>query len=323
MPLKRSDVTAPKGGARGLWQRMVKVLPSRDTMSIPVPGSAIERLTSLADNARVQIDALLDVSALSPVEGSSGYYEWRVLSAGEEPLRHRALEAFNSFQNELAGILYRRDRMRLHTLQYGAGEALELIEQRAQTKIATINVAKSLIFDSITESLDTLLGLDDPLADAVLVMPDASALIDFPNLDNYHVGFPSVRLLISPTVLGELDDLKRHHRNTRDEIRTGAQAVTRRIVMLGKQGDLRQGVGMTDRIILMTRSYEPRADRHSSWLNLNMADDLFIAAALEVFWEHPKARVLTISGDFNVVNKAHAAGLSAVHATLALGDDRA
>jgi hypothetical protein len=291
-------------------------------MSIPIPGSAIERLTSLANNARVQIDALLDISALSPVEGSKGYHEWRVLDADEEPLRHRALEAFNSFQNELAGILNRRDRMRLHTLQYGVGEALELIEQRAQTKIATVNVAKSLTFDSIAESLDTLLGLDDPLKDAVLVMPDASALIDFSNLDNYHVGFPSVRLFISPTVLGELDDLKRH-RDTRDEIRAGAQAVTRRIAMLGEQGDLLQGVEMTDRIILMTRYYEPRADRHSSWLNLNVADDRFIASALEVFWEHPKARVLTISGDFNVVNKARAAGLSAVHATLALGDDRA
>jgi hypothetical protein len=322
MPLKRSDVTAPKGGARRLWQRMVKVLPPRDTKSIPTPGSAIERLTSLADNARVQIDALLDVSALSRVEGSSGYYEWRVLSAGAEPLRHRALKAFSSFQNELAGILGGRDRMRLHTLQYGAGEALELIEQRTQTKIATINDAKSLIFDSIEESLDTLARLDDPLADAVLVIPDASALIDFSNLDDYHVGFPSVRLLISPTVLGDLNDLKRH-RDTRDEIRTGVQAMMRRIAMLGEQGDLLQGVEMTDRVILMTRCYEPRADRHSSWLDLNVADDRFIAAALEVFWEHPQARVLTISGDFSVVNKARAAGLSAVHATLALGDDRA
>jgi len=270
----------------------------------------------------VQIDALLDVSALSPVEGSSGYHEWRMLGADEEPLRHRALEAFNSFQNELAGILGRRDRMRLHTLQYGAGEALELIEHRAQTKIATINDAKSLIVDSIAESLDTLLRLDDPLENTVLVMPDASALIDFSNLDDYHVGFPSVRLLMSPTVLGELDDLKRR-RGKRDEVRTQAQEVIRRVAALGDQGDLFQGVKITDRIVLMTRSYEPRANTHSSWLDLNVADDRFIASALEVFWEHPKARVLTISGDFNVVNKARAAGLSAVHAALALGDDRA
>lgn len=52
--------------------------------------------------------------------------------------------------------------MRLHTLQHGAGETLELIEQRAQTKVARINDAKSLIFDSIAESLDTLPRLDDP-----------------------------------------------------------------------------------------------------------------------------------------------------------------
>jgi hypothetical protein len=42
-------------------------------MSIPVPGAAIERLTSLADHARVRIDALLGVAALSPVEGSDGH----------------------------------------------------------------------------------------------------------------------------------------------------------------------------------------------------------------------------------------------------------
>lgn len=259
---------------------------------------------------------------MKAVEGSQGYHEWRALKADEEPLRYRALKAFNSFQSGLVGILGRHDPMRLHTLQYGTGEAHKLIEQRAHIQIAAISDVKNLVFRCIVESLDTLPRLDDPLDEAVVVMPDTSALIDFPSLDDYHVGFPSVRLLLGPTVLGELDDLKRR-RDKRDEVRNNAQEVIRRMATLGDQGDLLQGVAITDRIILMTLAPEPRADGLPSWLDLSVPDDRFIASALEMFWEHSKARILTVSGDFNVVNKARAAGLAAVYGPSAFEDNGA
>jgi predicted ribonuclease YlaK len=50
------------------------------------------------------------------------------------------------------------------------------------------------------------------------------------------------------------------------------------------------------------------------WLDLDVPDDRFIASALEVRREHPKARIVVVSGDFNVLTKARAARLPAFDA---------
>ncbi len=66
-----------------------------------------------------------------------------------------------------------------------------------------------------------------------------------------------------------------------------------------------------DRVRLMTVAAEPGREGLLDWLNLDVPDDRFVASALEVRRTHPKAKLLVVSGDFNVLNKARAARLAA------------
>jgi predicted ribonuclease YlaK len=106
-------------------------------------------------------------------------------------------------------------------------------------------------------------------------------------------------------------------------------------------GDILEGVPISERVSVMALASEPRRegvqtdDRASimlpgpcpperkrealpGWLDLDVPDDRFIASALEVRREHPKAGIVVVSGDFMVLTKARAARLAAIDAEASL-----
>ncbi len=76
----------------------------------------------------------------------------------------------------------------------------------------------------------------------------------------------------------------------------------------------RQSVSISEEISITLPTSLPITSKRSSvpdWLDLDVPDDCFIASALEVRREHPKARIVVLSGDFNVLTKARQARLPA------------
>ncbi|MGH2953007.1 MAG: PIN domain-containing protein [Solirubrobacterales bacterium] len=148
-----------------------------------------------------------------------------------------------------------------------------------------------------------------PGNDGVIAVPDTSSLIDAPNLADYGpgLGLPAVEVVIVPTVLAELDELKSVGR--RPELRDAAQGVVRRLKGLRDRGRLADGVQVARGITVSARSREPTMHQTLPWLDGEVNDDRILATALELQSERPAACVLLVTADLNLQNKADAVGL--------------
>ncbi len=277
-------------------------------MPLPQPESALDHLRRMSADAQEAIRDLLQISDLRAVAVSTGqHYEWHIRDSRDTPLRSKAAQLYRGFHNDMRWILHHHDRIGGDRLWYLGDTVFRIIDQHGHTQIASISDAEARVAEYFTESLAVLAGVFDSLEDQILIIPDTNVLIDFPALENYHLGLETARVVFTPMVLRELDNLKRR----KDDSRFQAQAVIRQLKDSGDRGDILEGVSISKRLILMTVATEPLREDLLDWLDLDVSDDRFVASALEVRRAHPKAKLLVVSRDFNVLNKARAARLSA------------
>jgi hypothetical protein len=145
----------------------------------------------------------------------------------------------------------------------------------------------------------------------VIVIPDTSALIDHPFPQSYSsfIGISQFVFLLLPTVLGELDNIKNRNRsNDRGE---RARTAIRMISGFREQGSLRNGVAVNG-IRVRSESREPDMSTTLSWLDKDVGDDRIIAGALEVQLSSPSSRVVLVTLDINLANKADSARLEVI-----------
>ncbi|MDB5978273.1 MAG: hypothetical protein JWR07_5033 [Nevskia sp.] len=116
---------------------------------------------------------------------------------------------------------------------------------------------------------------------------------------------PTFEFLLLPTVLKELDGLKMLHRNP--EVRDKAKRAITRIKGWRAQGPLLEGVIADKTIRIRAVHNEPDVSKSISWLDPKNEDDRIIASILQIQAARPTARVLLVTGDINLQNKADAA----------------
>jgi hypothetical protein len=149
--------------------------------------------------------------------------------------------------------------------------------------------------------------LDSGAPNEVIVIPDTNSLVGTPEPPQYRpiAGRDNFVFLLLPTVLGELDELKNLHKNP--DFREKAKKVIIRIKGWRTQGSLRDGVTVDRTITVMAIANEPDMEGALSWLDPKVRDDRILASVLEVQASHPTARVVLVTGDINLSNKAAAA----------------
>ncbi len=289
-------------------------------MATPNPRSALTQLQDLAASAKHAALTLLQVSELRRADVVGGdYYEWQPLTLDAKVIRSKASALVRAFEGDLRWILILHDPLGEQRRLFFAKEVADIIDQQSHTRLKSVREAEAQVQRYFDESLFSMLEIYDPLEDENLIIPDTNVFLDFPDLEGYHLGLPKVRLVLTPTVLKELDAKKR----ARDvDIVHNARSLIRRLKDCGDRGNILEGVPISDRVILMTRAAEPRRQGLLNWLDLDVPDDRFIASSLEVARQHPKAKVLVVSGDFNVLNRARAARLSAFDPEDYLGQDQ-
>lgn len=137
-----------------------------------------------------------------------------------------------------------------------------------------------------------------------VVIPDTNAIIANPDPTQYRIisGDHGFIFLLLPTVLAELDELKNSHRNT--DFREKVQKVIKRIKGWRNQGTLRNGVTVDGTITVRAVAIEPDMQNTLTWLDRENRDDRIIASVLEVQSSYPNARVVLVTGDINLSNKA-------------------
>jgi len=154
--------------------------------------------------------------------------------------------------------------------------------------------------------------LDSGASGAIIVIPDTNSLVGTPDPSHYRAiaGSDSFVFVLLPTVLSELDELKNLHKNP--DFREKAKKVITRVKGWRTQGSLREGV-IVDRTITVTAiANESDMDNALSWLDPKIRDDRILASVLEVQASYPTAKVVLVTGDINLLNKADVARIQHV-----------
>ena len=154
---------------------------------------------------------------------------------------------------------------------------------------------------------DVLAILEAGGATTEILIPDTNALVSEPDPEQYRAVVASEKFIIMllPAVLGELDNLKNNHRNP--EFREKVRKTITRIKGWRNQGSLREGVTVNRDITVKAIAREPDTKASLSWLDFDNQDDRIIASVLEVQAANPTARVVLVTGDINLCNKADVA----------------
>ena len=145
-----------------------------------------------------------------------------------------------------------------------------------------------------------------PVSEIILIL-DTNAIVREPDPTYYKdiAGDDSFVFLLLPTVLAELDKLKNNHRNP--DFREKINKVITRIKGWRNQGKLLDGITVNKTITVRATASEPDMKCTITWLDEHNRDDRIIATVLEIQSDHPAARVVLITGDVNLSNKANVA----------------
>ena len=166
---------------------------------------------------------------------------------------------------------------------------------------------KAKFLQDASEFLPLLDILDASTDAGAIVVPDTNSIIDHPDPKDYKsvAGSDTFTFLLLPTVLGELDKIKNLHRNS--DFRDKAKQIVSRIKGWRKQGPFRDGVTVERTITVKAISNEPDMRNTLSWLDPEIADDRIIASILEIQAKYPGEKVIFVTGDINLMNKADTA----------------
>lgn len=263
------------------------------------------------------IRLLNDFSGMCPVNklgdslviiNPSGDHVWDILPDSGKQLQARLLPEFDRFS----------ELMRVVTCHLPADAQQDLADSLKQircsidqsgntwwkTRFEAVEGFRKLI-NKTTTMLKEYYGR--PVTE-VLVIPDTSALIHDPNVDNWRFdGCNRFTLILVPTVLRELENHKVYHKKS--EVSEKAAKLIRQIDEYGQRGSLETGVKVTALISLRAFAHEPKMTKTLSWFDSSIQDDRFLATALEIIQANIGATIFVVTKDINMRNKANVAGI--------------
>lgn len=154
-----------------------------------------------------------------------------------------------------------------------------------------------------------LLGQHSRIEPDFTLIPDTNALLKCADPARYRsvVDTDRFRFVIVPTVLSELDGLKRTRAS--QSVGEKAEKAIRTIKGLRQQGSVLSGVTVAKTITVQMIAVEPRMAALPSWLDSENQDDRIIGSVLEIQCAEPSTTVVLVTDDMNLQNKAEMAFL--------------
>ena len=240
---------------------------------------------------------------------SSGDHDWKPLDAEGCQLQSKVHNHYNKLLALLRALLRSQTQSIQDSLEEESATVSNVIDQEDSTWTKTTEEA----IGNCHEALDRQVGLVATVYDGTVgrhvYVPDTNALLYQPQLEDWEFdGSPDFVVVLMPTVLSELDQLKVNHRN--EDVRRKAEGLIRRIKGYRARGRLADGVPLRKgRSTLQTIAIEPKMEETLPWLKADNNDDRILAAFIEVMREHPRCQVILVTRDMNLQNKAEYAGL--------------
>lgn len=233
---------------------------------------------------------------------SQGDYCYRELSETGRRIQAKLLEEYGRLA-ALLKVLLREQPSDSQIAFYEADTVvLQTIRQQATDCTSTREALDSAVA-ALMDELNLVRYLYDSSSDDVLYVPDTNALLYNPHLDRW--GFDdasSFTLVMTPTVLAELDLLKVQHRA--EAVRVKAESLISQMKEFRRRGRLTEGVTLVKgKSTVLAIAVEPKMDKSLPWLDSTNADDRFLAGVIEVMRLHSRHAVLAVSRDINLQNK--------------------
>jgi hypothetical protein len=246
-------------------------------------------------------------SSILVVFGPDHY--WKPLDEPGQQLQSKVRTDYDKFFAILSTLLKSQTISIKSSLAEHDSTVKEVINQHEATELTTIDEA----FADLTEAINSQVALLSSLHDAAdgehIYVPDTNALLYNPALEDWEFDVSrNFIVIITPTVLSELDQLKVNHRN--ENVRQKAEGLIRRLKGYRSRGRLVDGVPLRKgNSTLMTIATEPKMEESLPWLQANNNDDRILAGLIEVMREHPRCQVILVTRDMNLQNKTEFAGL--------------
>ena len=130
-----------------------------------------------------------------------------------------------------------------------------------------------------------------------LLVPDTNALLYNTDIDKWNFAEASkFRIMLTPTVLSELDQLKVAGRT--DEVRKKSEKLIRQIKEYRRRGPLANGVSVKkDAVELASIAIEPDTEAMLPWLSKENNDDRILASVISIMRSNPSAPVAIVTRD--------------------------
>jgi hypothetical protein len=161
------------------------------------------------------------------------------------------------------------------------------------------------VVNAVSNTLEEHFGSTDR---EVIAIPDTNALLMRPDIERWNFENREFTVLLTPTVLSELDSHKIHHRN--DNVRDKARKLVSRIKEYRRRGNLTEGVPcVSGKIYVKAVAPEPAMDDSLPWFDKDNNDDKFLASAIEIIRDHLSAECFIVTYDVNMQNKSEFAGI--------------
>ena len=243
--------------------------------------------------------------------GSGSLCKWGDLEGVGLQEQARLLQKCDAFFSVLKTLLSGQAASCRKEVETAQAEFRELIAREKPCSYESIDSAVKAAKKAMQSALSGLSRLYDGKSGEVCYVPDTSALLHNTQLDAWQFDrAPVFTVILTPTVLSELDDLKARGN---DKVQPKAEKVVRQIKECASRGDLSKGVTLaTGWSVLRSLATEPDMAHTQSWLDAGSKHDRFIASFLEVMRHHPCCEVVLVSRDANVRDKANFASLPVI-----------
>jgi hypothetical protein len=243
--------------------------------------------------------------------GSGSFCKWGKLEEIGLEEQARLLQKCDVFFSVLEALLSGQTASFRKEVGTARAEFREPITQEQQCRYQSAESAVRAANKAMQTALSSLSQLYDGKSGEVCYVPDANALLYNPQLDAWQFdGVPTFTVVLIPTVLPELDDLRMRGD---DKVRPKAEKLVRQIEEYARRGDLREGVTLAeDRSVVRSLAIEPNMTHTPSWLDARSKDDRLIASFIEVMRHHSGCEVILVSRDINIRNKASFASLPVI-----------
>lgn len=268
--------------------------------------SYIDKIKKLGQEIQILKDDLFDNSKISKRRSQEGViylgnpYSW---IGTDEKIHMKSVNLYKDFYEKFSLLLIHATDKQYKSIDKSHKRLLSLIELEKKHTPGSTEQAK-MIFNQEYKKLETYLDLFVKDDFKTVLIPDTNALIIQPDPTIYSrlINNNKFTFLLTPTVLSELDKLKMFHRD--DNVRNKARSVIKRFKGYNKQGDVLKGVIVNKTINIQMIATEPDLSRTLPWLDKDNMDDRIIASALDVQVKRPSDKIVLVSADLNLQNKA-------------------